>query len=75
MTRATYQARKRLRALEQARQDLERARLDRADPWRIQELELRERRLYDAAVQAEDEYDDRLGPAPRGPAPKWEPER
>lgn len=71
MTRATIQARKRLRALERAREAVQAARDRRADPWEISALEQRERRLHDAAVVAEDEYDDRMGPAPRGPAPRW----
>lgn len=60
--------RRQLADLERARESLARARSSGADPWRIQELQIKYDRLNEAAMDAE--FEPEPGPRVRGPAQK-----
>lgn len=65
MSSHARRTRRALRDLERAREDVARAKELRLDPWRVSELEQRERELADRALAVEDELDRSL-PAVRG---------
>lgn len=65
MTRATIRARRALSDLARARDALAAARAAHRDPWEVEALRLQYERLQEAALAAEDVYDDAVGPGPR----------
>lgn len=58
-------AKRRLGDLARARDALAAAKAASADPWRVAELQARHDALAEAALAAEDTFDESLGPSPR----------